>query len=130
MDKIPVSIILDGKPIYSKPLLLDETLATLRETIKQRIDMPYNFIDLYDNPLKKENENSILLRNIINENCINLKSINDINEICLKIILNGKKFLSFNCSKKDNLNNIRSVINKKIQINFIFLDDEENLSTL
>ena len=126
MEKTIVKFSLDGKIIFSKPLLLAQTLATVRETIKTRIAIPFNFLDRNDKPLKLEKENDITLENIIAHNSINLKSIKE-NDFSIKIFLNGDNIISLNYSKKDNLNEIRNLINNKIQINFIFLDKDGNI---
>ena len=102
-----------------------QTLATVRETIKTRIAIPFNFLDRNDKPLKLEKENDITLENIIAHNSINLKSIKE-NDFSIKIFLNGDNIISLNCSKKDNLNEIRNLINNKIQLNFIYLDEDGN----
>ena len=126
MDKkIIIKIILDGEIIFSKPFLLNETLANIREKIKHRIKISFNFLDQDENLIVIENENNIILENIIKGNYINLKSIQD-NEFLLKIFLNEKFIISLNCSTKDKLNKIRNLINNKIEMNFIFLDGDGN----
>ena len=119
-----MKIYLDEKPIVTKPFKMSDNLTFIRQKLKEKIKVSYIFLDQENNEVDNDDENEMLLENIINEKKIKLKSIG--NDECLNIYFNEKKICSLNCSKKDKLNYIRNLIHKKIQKNFVFLDQEEN----
>ena len=121
MTKTVVKIFLDGKAIGIKPFLMSDDLAFIRQKLKNIIKVSYKFLDPEENGIEIEDENEIKLEDVINENSIKLESIGN-DEFYLNIYLNEKNICSFNCTKKDKLNDIRNLVYNKIQKNFVFLD--------
>ena len=117
-----MKIYLDEKPIVTKPFKMSDNLTFIRQKLKEKIKVSYIFLDQENNEVDNNDENEMVLENIINEKKLKLKSIG--NDECLNIYFNEKKICSLNCSKKDKLNYIRNLIHKKIQKNFVFLDQE------
>ena len=56
MQKQIIKILFDDEPIGTKPLLLDDTLLSIREVLKDRVNLPYLFLDKEGNEIKKEIE--------------------------------------------------------------------------
>ena len=132
MKKPIIRILLDDKPIGTKPLLSSESLANIRQKIKNKINNPFQFLDQDENLIDVEDENDLSLESIIYDSKnIKIKSIiekeNEDKKFLLKIFLNNKNICSFNCKKKDKLINIRELIYNKIKNNFLFLDMDENI---
>ena len=121
MTKTIVKIFLDEKPIGTKPFQMSESLASIRQKLKDKIKVLYNFLDQYENQIDIEDENEMALENVINEKNIKLKSKGN-DEFYVNIYLNEKNICSVNCTKKDKLNDIRNLIYNKIKKNFVFLD--------
>ena len=123
MTKTIVKIFLDEKPIGIKPFLMSDSLTSIRQKLKDKINVSYNFLDQEENQIDKEDENEIALENVINEKIIKLKSKGN-DEFYVNIYLNEINICSVNCTKKDKLNDIRNLIYNKINIkkNFVFLD--------
>lgn len=132
MSKQIIRILLDDKPIGTKPFLASESLANIRKKIKDKINNPFQFLDHDENLIDVEDENDYSLENIIHDGKnIKIKSIfekeNEDKKFLLKIFLNNNNICSFNCKKKDKLTNIRELIYNKIKNNFLFLDMDENI---
>ena len=121
MTKTIVKIFLDEKPIGTKPFQMSESLASIRQKLKDKIKVLYNFLDQYENQIDIEDENEMALENVINEKNIKLKSKGN-DEFYVNIYFNEKNICSVNCTKKDKLNDIRNLIYNKIKKNFVFLD--------
>ena len=123
MSKRVTNIELDEKIIFSKPLLMNDSLKSIREKINKKVIFPYIFLDKSRKTISKENESELKLEDIINENKIQLKSIKpEIN-----IFLNDKMICSIECSKDKNLDDVRKLINHKIKEDFLFLDLNANI---
>ena len=121
MTKTIVKIFLDEKPIGIKPFLMSDSLTSIRQKLKDKIKVLYNFLDQYENQIDIEDENEMALENVINEKIIKLKSKGN-DEFYINIYFNEKNIGSVNCTKKDKLNDIRNLIYNKIKKNFVFLD--------
>ena len=121
MTKTIVKIFLDEKPIGTKPFQMSDSLASIRQKLKDKIKVLYNFLDQYENQIDIEDENEMALENVINEKIIKLKSKGN-DEFYVNIYFNEKNICSVNCTKKDKLNDIRNLIYNKIKKNFVFLD--------
>ena len=68
MKKVIVKIELDGNSIGTKPLLPDDTLASIRDKIKEKTKgKNYIFLDSDGNDIEKSDENDYTLKDIINE---------------------------------------------------------------
>ena len=50
MTKQITKIDLDGKILGSKPLLSNDSLSTIREKIKDKVNVPYVFLDKMEIP--------------------------------------------------------------------------------
>ena len=92
MSKTIVKIQLDERIIISEPLFLTDTLLSIRETIKKRINVLFLFLNKEGNIINKNEENSVCANNIINKEIIKLKSEN--REI--EIYLNNEYICSIN----------------------------------
>ena len=132
MTKQVIKILLDDKSIGTKPFLSSDTLANIRQKIKDKINNSFQFLDQDEILIDVEDENDLSLENIILDGKnIKIKSIfekeNEDKEFLLKIFLNNKNICSFKCKKKDKLKNIRELIYNEIKNNFLFLDMNENI---
>ena len=131
MKKQPTKVELDGKIIFTKPMFKEDNLLSIRESIKDRIETSFIFLDQEGNPIDKNDENDFTLEDIIEGKKIKLKSEegeggnNSKNNI--KVFLGDKNFCSINCDKIDNLNKARKLIKDKCKEDFFFLDTEENI---
>jgi hypothetical protein len=121
MTKTIVKIFLDEKPIGTKPFQMSDSLASIRQKLKDKIKVLYNFLDKYETQIDIEDENEMALENVINEKIMKLKSKGN-DEFYVNIYFNEKNICSVNCTKKDKLNDIRNLIYNKIKKNFGFLD--------
>ena len=119
MQKQIIKILFDNEPIGTKPLLLEDTLLSIREALKNRVNLPYLFLDKEGKEKKKEIEKDILLKDISENKTLKLKSekVSNVN-----ILIGEKKIFSVVCSDIVNLNSIRNAINKKAKGDFNFLD--------
>ena len=125
MSKQITKLILDGKPVGTKPLLISDNLPSIREKIKDKIINSYIFLDQDGNTIDKNDEKDYKLENITKEKCIQLKSEgNDGSGI--NIFLNDSKICCLNCSKSQNLNEVRNLLNNSIKGDFTFLDQDSN----
>ena len=119
-------ILLDDKAICSKPLLINDSLSSIREIIKEKINTDFLFLDLDGNKIEKEDEKDFALKNISSEKQIKMVSIEE-NSPSIKIFLNEKMITSINIEESNNLDESRNIINKNIKEDFLFLDPDENL---
>ena len=126
MKKEIIRIQLDEKIIGSKPLLLNDTLTSIREKIKEKIKDNYTFLDNDLIEIEKNDENDYLLKDIEVEKIIRLKSIKT-NTSEIKIFLKNKNILSMGCSLEQSLNDLREILKNKINGDFSFLDIDDNL---
>ena len=127
MSKQIIKLILDGKPIGTKPLFENDNLTTIREKIQDKTKeySDYLFVDKNGDNISKENEKDYNLNNICESKTIQLKSLETSNS-GINVILNDSKQFSINCSKSQNLNEVRGLINDLIQDDFLFLDQDGN----
>ena len=130
MKKVIVKIELDGNSIGTKPLLPDDTLASIRDKIKEKTKgKNYIFLDSDGNDIEKSDENDYTLKDIINEKKIKIKStqneIEDSGQLKIKIFLNDKQILSKNITKNSHLDKVRKFLEKENIKDFDFLDPDE-----
>ena len=127
MSKPIIKLILDGKPIGTKPLFENDNLTTIREKIQDKTKdySDYIFVDKNGENISKENEKDYNLNNICESKTIQLKSLETSNS-GINVILNDSKQFSINCSNSQNLNVVRGLINNSIQDDFLFLDQDGN----
>ena len=118
MSKQIINIQLDGIIIGSKPLILNDSLASIREKINNKVNCPFIFLDKSIKKIIKENESELKLEDIINEKKIQIESLKP----GINCLLNDKIICSIECSKNKNLVDVRKMINDKIKGDFIFLD--------
>ena len=118
-------ITLDGKAIFSKPLLMNDTLTSIREKLNDRIKQDYLFLDIDGNEIVKQDESEFTLKDITAEKQIKLKSQED-NNSGIKIFLDEKMAGSINIEEKNNLDECRNIIKQKIKEEFTFLDLDGN----
>ena len=121
MAKQVTKIFLNGQSLGSKPLMLEDTLTSNREILKEKIDIPYIFLDLNGNDIKNEDENNLKLKDISKDKIINIKEDNSV----IIVFLNQKKvcFLKYIPSQK--LDETRKLLLDKIKEDFCFLDSDE-----
>ena len=122
MSKQIINIELDGKIIGSKPLTLNDSLASIREKINNKVNCPFIFLDKSSKKMIKENESELKLKDIINEKKIQIESFKP----GINCLLNDKIIDSIECSKNKNLDDVRKMINDKIKGDFVFLDSNDN----
>ena len=125
MKKQITKIELNGKIIGTKPLLNDDTLSSIREKIKEKVSVPYQFIDKIGNLISKENEQHYTLESIIEDKVIKIKS--DLsNQAGINILFNNKIIGSDNYDKSKSLEELRSLLKNKINCEFSFLGQSGN----
>ena len=127
MSKQIIRIILDGKPIGTKPLFENDSLTTIREKIQDKTKeySDYIFVDKKGDNISKENEKDYNLEIFVKSKTIKIKSLETSNS-GINVILNDSKQFSINCSNSQNLNVVRGLINNNIQDDFLFLDQDGN----
>ena len=125
MSKQIIRIILNGKPIGTKPLFGNDSLSTIREKIQDKTKgySDYIFVDKNGDNISKENEKDYNLENICESKSIKIKSLKTSNSV-INVILNDS--FAINCSNSQNLNVVRGLINNSIQDDFLFLDQDGN----
>jgi hypothetical protein len=108
-------------------LVENDSLATIREKIQDKTKeySDYIFIDKNGDIISKENEKDYNLENICESKTIKIKSLENGNS-GINVVLNDSKKFSINCSKSQNLNDVRGLINNNIQEDFLFLDQDGN----
>lgn len=115
MSKTITKIEFGGKIIGSKPLLSDETLTSVRNKIKEKTkDISYQFLDSDGNNIEIQDEDDYKLSDIINDKKIKIVAFE--NGELIKIFLNDKEFCSKNISELQNLDEIRNLLKKEINI--------------
>ena len=123
MSKIAVKIHLDGNPKGMKPLLLSDTLTSVRTKIMDKVNSSYIFLDGDGLEINRNDENDITLGDIVKDKIIKLKSIGG-GQPGINIFLNESEVCSVNCQKSNNLNEVRNQIKDKIKDDFIFIDQD------
>ena len=68
---------LDGKIIFSKPLILNESVNSIREKIKDRVSIPFLFLDKEKKVINECDENNFNVDDIKDGKIIRLKSENN-----------------------------------------------------
>lgn len=131
--KLVCKIELDGKIIFTKPLVLNESVSSIREKIKDRVSSSFLFLDQEKNGIEKSDENDYKLEDIVKEKIISLKSEGSnsktnsgSNGSNINVIEGNKKISSINSNSKINLVQARKLINNELKDDFIFLDIEGN----
>ena len=122
MSKQIIRVVLNGKPICTKPFLMNESLSSIREKIKEKVKTDFSYLDSDGNPIEKGDENEFTLENICSQKQINIKSI----EEGIKVFLNDVFAFSIDIQETFNLNEARSIIKQKIKDDFTFLDLDKN----
>ena len=127
MNKKVFKIELDGNIVGTKPLIETDNLIAIRKAIKGKVDIDYIFLDQEGNTIDTSDENDYKLEDILNGKIIKIKSTGeDKEESTIKVYMNDKQFCSINCTKENNLEKVRKLLNNRITEDFIFLDTEEN----
>ena len=124
MSKISIKVELNSKIICTKKFTLEEYLDSIREKIKDKINNAL-FLNKDGNEINRENEKRFSLNDIVDNNLLKLKNIEENKDSDINIVLNDNDFCSINCSENDNLENLRKLLNNTIQ-DFGFLDEEGN----
>ena len=137
MSKLACKIEFDGKIIFTKPLGLNESIANVRQIIKDRVPKSFLFLDQDNNIIDKSDENDIKLEDIVKDKILKLKSedsnsnnctdTNDSNSPNINILEGNKKICSINCSFKLKLDQTRKLISSKIKDEFTFLDPDNDI---
>ena len=125
MKKPVIKIELDGKPIGTKPLLNNDSLISIREKIKEKVKIPYIFLDKNENTINKEDEENYILDNISVKNVIKIKSIEE-SKSDVNIFLNESNISCENISNSQTLDEIRNLIKDKVNCECVFLDSDKN----
>ena len=118
MQKQIIKILFDNESIGTKPLSIDDNLLSIREALKDRINLPYLFLGREGDEIKKGIEKEILLKDITENKILKLRA----EKFSRLKILIGEQVFSLECSDIQNLTSIRNAINKKAKGNFNFLD--------
>ena len=127
MNKKVFKIELDGNIVGTKPLIETDNLIAIRKAIKGKVDIDYIFLDQEGNTIDTSDENDFKLEDILNGKIIKIKSTGeDKEESTIKVYMNDKQICSINCTKENNLEKVRKLLNNRITEDFIFLDTEEN----
>ena len=125
MSKTITKIELDGTKIVSKPFLLDETLSSIRDKIKERTNnINYAFLDSDGNNIEYEDEKDFKLSDIIVDKTIKLSSLEKGNGQSIKILLNNNEICSKNISQTAYLSELRACLINDIKESFKFLDND------
>ena len=64
---------MNGKIIFSKPLQLNDNLASVREKIKERMNCSFQFLDKDNNLVYVNDEGDFTIEDILNNGKIKLK---------------------------------------------------------
>ena len=121
MSQQITKILLNGKSIGTKPLMLDDTLASIRAKIKDRTKVPFIFLNKNGENIKNVDEFNLKLEDISKEKIINIKDVDS----QIKIILDDSQFFFMKCKLSQKLNEIRNILIKKVKVDFLFLDIEK-----
>ena len=123
MSSIIISIDLDGKSIGTKPLLIEDTLTTIRKKIQKKVKKDnYIFLDKFGSEIEIEDEESYKLNDICENKKIKLKTSGSCGNNLTKIFLNKTVLCSKDCSKINYLSELRDNLKNDIKEDFIFLD--------
>ena len=125
MSKQVTKIELNGKVIGTKPLVLKESLISIRDKIKDKVTVSYIFLDADGKPVSKEEEKNLLLEQISVGKILKLQSEEKVSGI--SVILNDSKLCSVNCSMSENLSTLRKILIKTITQDFFFLDQTDTI---
>lgn len=125
MSKKTLSILIDNKPAFTKPLLLNKNLIEIRKIIEKRTRY-FLFLDKNENIIDTEDEEDMLLNDIISGDILKLKNDTTKDEVEINFYLDEKYKCKKSFSKKDNLTNIRKILKKEIKSGFLFLDKNSN----
>ena len=120
MIKQITKIELNGNPLGTKPLMLDDTLNLVREKIKDRVKIPYFFLDKEGKEIKSEDENKLKLKDISNEKVIKIKE----DDSQIGIFLDNSIFCFLKITLSQKLDETRKNLMDKIKDDFIFLDTD------
>lgn len=115
---------MDGNSLGTKPLITSDTLTSIREKIKERVNVPYIFLDKNGKPINREKENDFSLENISENKMIRIKAENNTSTSKINLILNDTNACSIDCSPSQNLEKLRNIINQNIKDEFSFLDQD------
>ena len=132
MKKQATKFELDGVNILTKPLFLNDNLASVRNAIlgkvKEKVNSSFIFLDQDGNNVDTNDENDLTLEDIIVGKIVKLKKCggDTTQEPSINIYLNNKNICSINSNKDKKLSEIRKLIKAKINNNFIFLDSDNN----
>lgn len=74
MSKTGCKIEFDGKIIFSKPLVLTESVSNIRDIIKDRVPASFVFLDQQKNIIDKADEADWKLEDIINGKIIQIQT--------------------------------------------------------
>lgn len=125
MSKTITKIEFEGKIIGSKPLSPDESLSSVRNKIKAKTkNINYQFLDSEGNNIEVQDEDDYKLSDVVNDNKIKIVASENENEETIKIFLNNKEFGSRNLSEMQYLNEVRKILEKEINQDFVFLDND------
>ena len=107
MSKISIKIELDGKPIGTKSLLINDSLPYIRERIKEKNKCYiYIFRSIWKS-IDNQDENNYTLENILNGKSIKIQTIKGSSDSNINIIINDK---------------IICIINVRMTVNWIKLE--------
>ena len=136
MSKTGCKIEFDGKIIFSKPLVLTESVSNIRDIIKDRVPASFVFLDQQKNIIDKADEADWKLEDIINGKIIQIQTEGNNSNILsdptdskgmnINICDGNKKICSINSNIKIKLDQIRKLISDKIKDEFIFIDPDNN----
>ena len=136
MSKTGCKIEFDGKIIFSKPLVLTESVSNIRDIIKDRVPASFVFLDQQKNIIDKSDEADWKLEDIINGKIIQIQTEGNNSNILsdptdskgmnINICDGNKKICSINSNIKIKLDQIRKLISDKIKDEFIFIDPDNN----
>lgn len=120
MDNQAIKIELDEIALGIKVLNLTDSLTSIRDKIKDKINTPYAFLNKRGLRLTID-EKSMKLKDIVVGKTMKLKSL----KICYKeveIYLNDQIIFSRSFTAKETLEEIRKVLLNQIKEDFIFFD--------
>ena len=129
MSKKIINIQFNKKIIGSKPLFDTDNLKSIREKIKNKKEIyeakeSYLFLDQNGNCIEKEDENDYTLKDIDTGNLIKL--VIEESKKKYDVDLDNKRLCSIEYDEKDNLKNLRKILETKIKVEFLFLDSCQN----
>ena len=97
MSKQITKIELDGNSLGTKPLITSDTLTSIREKIKERVNVTYIFLDNNGQPINREKENDFSLESISENKMIRIKAENNTSTSKINLILNDTNTCSIDC---------------------------------